>query len=124
MKKNLFKKLFVLSIIITVLLTLISLGIILRSDKKYTNNKEKNEKVKILGEYTINDSKEKYTLNNNNSLKLEGNNKIVIKGHFSSDIPKNKMLMMRTDNLKVKIFVNNKKVFGFGEEGTVFKISR
>ncbi|MDU2673559.1 MAG: hypothetical protein E7C49_16265 [Clostridium sp.] len=114
MKKNLFKKLFVLSIIITVVLTLISLGIILRSDKKYTNNKEKNEKVKILGEYTINDSKEKYTLNNNNSLKLEGNNKIVIKGHFSSDIPKNKMLMMRTDNLKVKIFVNDKKVFGFG----------
>ncbi|MBC5629694.1 diguanylate cyclase [Clostridium sp. NSJ-6] len=124
MKKNLFKKLFVLSIIITVLLTLISLGIILRSDKKYTNNKEKNEKVKILGEYTINDSKEKYTLNNNNSLKLEGNNKIVIKGHFSSDIPKNKMLMMRTDNLKVKIFVNNKKVFGFGEEGTYTRFSK
>ncbi|SCJ93697.1 Uncharacterised protein [uncultured Clostridium sp.] len=70
MKKNLFKKLFILSIVITIVLTLISLGIILKSDKKYVNNKEKNEKINILGEYTINDSEEKYILNNNNNLEL------------------------------------------------------
>ncbi|SCJ93693.1 Probable diguanylate cyclase YcdT [uncultured Clostridium sp.] len=49
---------------------------------------------------------------------------MVITGNFSSDIPKNKMLMMRTDNLKVKIFVNNNKVFSFGEEGTYTEFSK
>ncbi|MDU1413489.1 MAG: GGDEF domain-containing protein [Clostridium sp.] len=119
MKKERMNKLFVISIIITIAISIISLFLILKYEEKYVDDREKPEKLKLCGEYYLDGSDKIYPIPKDSNLNIHKNKKIILTGSFNKDIPKNKLLMMRIENMKVTLYVNNKKVYSFGEASTI-----
>lgn len=119
------KKIFLISTIFTILLSVITLLIIIDYERKYIGTNDNTKKINILGTYYVdNNYKEVFELGKRTSLDLSGNNKITIEGNFDEDIPKNKLLIMRMDNLKANIFINGEKIYSFGEEGSYVSLAR
>lgn len=109
-------KIFNIIIVTTVLVAIFSLGITLASEKTYTYNTNMLEKVRLIGDYHFKGEKEKLPLPRNGKLGLSGYNNVIIEGHFNKDIQVNKQLIMRIDNIKLKIFINDKEIYSFGHD--------
>ncbi|MGL5316516.1 MAG: diguanylate cyclase [Peptostreptococcaceae bacterium] len=118
MDKRKLKKILNSIVALTVLLVLITLGISLQNEKEYTNNINQLEQINIIGAYRIEGKEESYTLPKDGNLELEGNNKVIIEGNFNKEIPINTQLLLRIDNMKVKIFINGEEFYSFGEDNT------
>lgn len=109
------RKTFTICVGFTVIIAIISLFTILNDEKKYASNRESLQNIVIEGSYFIEGKREKTSLPKDNKFNLSGHNEIVITGKFAQDIPKNKLLIMRIDNLKVNIYVNGDLAYSFGE---------
>ena len=116
MSKILKKNILSIFFVITIILVVITLFITWNSEKAHLKSTETPEKIEILGTYYLERDNNVYKLPIDNNLNLSGYNKIIVKGNFDKDIPKNKMLSMRIDNMKVRIYVNEKNVYSFGDE--------
>lgn len=112
------KSLILFSIIVAIVICLGSLGYILKDEIKYRVPDSKSELVKIIGNYSVN-GKYQGILPENFEFDLMNNNTIDINGNFNIDIPENKLITMRITNLRVKIFLNDKKIYSFGEIDTL-----
>lgn len=118
MKNNSGKKILGILIIFTMVVALIALGFIWEHEKKYVSDYRDVEKLKIVGEYSLGDEVY-HTIPENSVLGLSGHNNVIIKGNFNRDIPVNKLVMMRIDNMRVKIFQNGKEIYSFGERDSI-----
>lgn len=118
MRESRLKKIFIVSIILTFLLSIFTLSFIWLTEKEYVKDDKTAKKISILGEYYVEGQDEKNVLPIDENINLSGHNKIIIIGHFSEEIEKNKQLIMRIDNMIVNIFLNEKKIYSFGEKGT------
>lgn len=112
------KSLILFSVILAIIISLGSLGYILKDEIKYNPPESKTELVKIIGNYSVN-GKEQGILPENFEFDLMGNNTIDINGNFNIDIPENKLITMRITNLRVKIFLNDKNIYSFGTSDTL-----
>lgn len=103
--------------VIAIILSICALVWIGVDENKYLSleHKENIKKISFIGSYSTNDNDHQIPLPNNYRLNLEGYNNVVITGKFSESIPKNKLLIMRIDNLKVRIFVNDELIYSFGD---------
>lgn len=112
------KKILSITIAFTMLLAVLVLGIDLYKEKKYKDNINQLEKIDLIGTYHIEGKEESHPLPKDGKLGLSGNNNVTIEGHFNKDIPINKQLIMRIDNMKVKIFINEEELYSFGQKNT------
>lgn len=108
----------VLSIIIvlSIVISVLGLGYNLHKEKRYTDNINEINKLTIKGTYNLNGSNEVFDIPSNGEFRLKGYNSIVIKGNFSRDVPMNTQIIMRIDNLDMRIFVNEKELYYFGNK--------
>ncbi|WMT83005.1 hypothetical protein [Terrisporobacter mayombei] len=60
-----------------------------------------NEKIDFIGTYDVEGEEGSHTLPEDGKLGLSGNNNVIIEGHFNKDIPINKQLIMKIDNMRV-----------------------
>ena len=118
MPDNRLKKVLGISVSIIIFLAIFTLGITLYNEKKFVDDKNKLERISITGTYITDNENKSYPLPYDGKLNLSVQNSVVIKGRFTKDIPINTQLIMRIDNMRVKIFVNDEKFYSFGENDT------
>lgn len=116
MKKKRLKRGIKYIILFSILFSVLSLGYNLYYEGKYLSNTDELEKLGVLGNFSVNNEENSIPLPKDGNLHLEGHNNVIIKGKFTKDIPENKQVIMRIDNLKVKIFINDNEVYTFGED--------
>ncbi|MEG0853578.1 MAG: GGDEF domain-containing protein [Angelakisella sp.] len=100
---------------ISIVVSIVTLGITLEYEHTFPRTHELPSQLTIDGRYRVNGSDLWMTLPKDHSLGLSGNNTVTVEGHFNSDIPENVQIMMRIDNLRVKVFINDEAVYSFGE---------
>lgn len=117
-------KTFVVALFLVFLLCIITLGVIYKHDKTSIKNIYNSEKVNIQGKYILDGEDSFKELNKESNIQINDKGHITIIGHFSEDIPKNKMLIMRLDNLNINVFVNDEKVYSImGDKNNNFSSS-
>lgn len=100
--------------IITVIIAIFTLGI-LSSHEKPLADINKHEKINIIGNYSIN-GQEKKQIPSNYEFNLKGTTEMVVNGYFDRDISINQQLIMRIDNLEVKMYINDKLIYSVGDK--------
>lgn len=90
-----------------------SLVILWNSESDNSSSKYKNtEKIQFMGKYSFFDDSETFELNPSTNIGLSSDRRgVILKGHFSGDIEKNKMIIMRLDNVNISIYVNDKVIY-------------
>ena len=88
------------------------------NEQQYTHPFSPSNLITLNGHYYIEGTENIYPLPEDRNLNLTGHNNVIIEGNFSQDIPLNQQLIMRIDNMQVKIFINNKLFYTFGEKDT------
>ncbi|WP_167959326.1 GGDEF domain-containing protein [Anaerosporobacter faecicola] len=101
----------------TILIAGIGIVYAFTQDNKY-HQKSTTKKLLMEGTYTVNEGNTSYPLHNNTLKKLSGYNKVVITGHFTREIPAGDDVILRIDNMKIRISVNEEQVYEYGQEGT------
>lgn len=82
------------------------------SEDKHT---AKTVPVRIIGSYRV-DGQKPLKLTEETEIDNSKLHTIVISGHFSTQIPKDKVLMLLLDNIRVLIRVNGREVYRSGQE--------
>lgn len=75
-------------------------------------------RVRIVGSYSV-DGQEPIELTEDAVIECQQLHTITINGHFSMDIPKGWVLMLRLDNIRAMIHINGEKVYSFGDEESI-----
>lgn len=117
MNNKIFKYLFGIALVVAIIL----LGIILYTDVKSNKTTDNTYKVQIKGSYYSDETKEVMVIPNKNKFPNNISDEIIIKGNFTKDIPKNKQVIMKIDNLLVDIWINNVKVYSLNNESRYSK---
>lgn len=102
-----------LVIIVSISLTLALLLIGLYVEVKSIERSNDIEKIDFIGTYCI-DGGEPINIPSNGDMGVKGRKNVVLEGYFSSDIPVNKQIIMRIDNINIRILVNNIEVYSYG----------
>lgn len=125
MFSNKINKFLNVALIFAVLLAILSLGVTLYNEQSFNyRNTNKLEKIKILGTYKIDGENKTYPLPADGNLGLSGHNTVIIEGYFDKELPLNKELIMKLDNLKVRIFVNDIEIYSFGQDNSMVKYAK
>jgi two-component system LytT family sensor kinase len=69
--------------------------------------------VHIIGTYSV-DGGEPQKLTENTEIDIKELHTVIINGHFSTDIPKDYVLMFHADNVRVSIEINGNEIYRFG----------
>lgn len=101
-------------IFFTLLLTVGVLGFIRQNETGLLAAGEL-QKISFSGTFQI-DGGQEQPLTENSLLHLKGHHTVLLRGHFDGEIPVNQQLMLRIDNLRVRISVNGFHIYSFGEE--------
>ena len=73
------------------------------------------QKISFSGTFQI-DGGQEQPLTESSLLHLKGHHTVFLRGHFDGEIPVNQQLMLRIDNLQVRISINGFHIYSFGEE--------
>lgn len=95
-----------------------------QGEKKLKNNTGLTEKISMIGTYFTQDDKNEKPLPDDYYLDISGYNKVTITGNFSREIPENKLLIMRIDNMYVRLFLNGDLIYSYGEPNSKLSYSR
>lgn len=98
-------------------------GLLLTGKNSWVQGDEIYTKVSVVGEYRA-DGGPWLPLKEGETPYLSKSRLIEIKGHFSKDIEKNLSLILRMQYLAVKIRVNGREFFSFGDAASRHRLSR
>ena len=79
--------------------------------------------IRIVGTYSI-DGQAPEELTADTTIDNRALHNVTIFGHFSEDIPEGWVLMLRLDNIRATIRVNDTEVYSFGREGSTPAFSK
>ena len=79
--------------------------------------------VRIVGSYSV-DGQEPIELTEDSVIESQQLHTVTINGHFSMDVPKGWVLMLRLDNIRATIHINGEKVYSFGDEESLLDSSK
>lgn len=79
--------------------------------------------VHITGTYSV-DGGEPQKLAENTEIDNNELHTVIIYGHFSTNIPKNYVLMLHADNIRVLIKINGNEIYHFGEKESTPSFSK
>lgn len=78
------------------------------------------EHLTISGTYFTESSKERNPLPETGNIKLPNKtDTVTVVGHFNQDIPENKIISFRLDNMYIRMYVNNELAYSYGEPGSI-----
>ena len=101
-------------------LSAFTLYTIQRDERAGTKSEKTTVKVTLEdGEYRLEGETRRRPLPEDYWLDLSGFNQVTITGRFSRDIPENQQLVLRIDNLRVNMYVNDKLIYQYGKQGSI-----
>lgn len=118
-----FKKLKSFHILIVLCLISIILLLIIFTFSGTRQQTGKATAVSIIGYYNV-DGQEKHDLSDGEKIDTNELHTVTISGHFSSDIPKDWVLMLLLDNIKASIKINGREVYSSNMKGTKLNNSK
>lgn len=104
----------IICIIILCMGVLVSIG----TDERSFEQEDILQRITFNGRYEVDSNGTWLPLSESMDELSRARHRLTAIGNFSEDIPINKQIIMRIDNMQVKVFVENEQVYSFGESGT------
>lgn len=117
--KKIKKKLIIIIVITSILFCFLALGIMLYQEYQTRNNTQHLNQTQLIGEYQIDDDQTLHPIPSNGNINLSGYHSLTFTGHFTDSIPINQQIIFRTDNVRLKLWVNNQLIFQYGDRASL-----